>query len=76
MPIRQSEINYSLYSDDNPKTTTPGLGFKHKNIATQSIAILKKLPKKQQTKIANLMIQRAKHHPHRNRDMEDAIQVY
>ena len=76
MPIRKQEINYSLYSDDHPNTTTKGIGFKNKEVAQSSIAILSKLPTKKQTQIGNVMIQRAKYHPHKTKDMEQAIKIY
>ena len=76
MPIRKKEINYSLYSDDNPQTTTHGIGFKNKEVANKSIQIIKQLPKQKQTQIANVMIQRAKYHPHQTADMRKAIKIY
>ena len=83
MPQRKKELkqkitNYSLYSDDHPSTTLKGIGFKNKEVAKQSIRILmnSKLTDTQKLRIANVMIQRALHHPHLNNDMKQAVKIY
>lgn len=79
MPMRKVEINYSLYSDDNPKRTIPGLGFKNETTARKSIQYLKEsqnMTNIQKRRIVNVLIQRAKYHPHSNSDMRKAIRLY
>lgn len=76
MPIRQKEINYSLYSDDHPNTTIHDIGFKNKEVAIKSLQKIKKIDKNRQKQIVNIMIQRAKYHPHQTKNMRDAIKIY
>jgi hypothetical protein len=86
MPIRKTELlqqkknttNYSLYSDDHPNTTLKGLGFANKQVALHSIKLLQQstLTTPQKLRIANVMIQRARFHPHTNHNMKEAIGIY
>jgi hypothetical protein len=66
----------SLYKDDHPKTSTKGTGFKNKEKAEETINIIKKEPKIKQTQIVLTMYYRAKHHPHRTKDMESAMKIF
>ena len=69
-------INLSLYSDYNPKTTTQGLGFKNKEKALYTINKIKDQPIKYQKSVVSTMIGRAKNHPHKNKDMDQAIKIF
>ena len=66
----------SLYADYNPKTTIKGLGFKNKKKAISTINRIKNLEKKYQLNVINTMINRAKYHPHINKDMREAIKIF
>ena len=69
-------INLSLFSDYNPKTTTHGLGFKNKEKAIYTLDKIKDQPIKYQKSVVSTMIGRAKNHPHKNKDMEEAIKIF
>ena len=66
----------SLYSDKHPTTSTKGTGFKNTKKAEETINIIKKLEKVKQMQIVLTMYYRAKHHPHRTKDMEKAMKVF
>ena len=65
-----------LYSDNNPKTTTKGLGFKDKQTALNTIKIIKNRNLVYQKQVIITMYHRAKYHPYRNKKMEDAMNIY
>ena len=78
MPISKqtNPKNLSLYSDYNPKTTIKGLGFKNKEKAIFTIQTIKNKSMKYQLSVVNTMIGRAKNHPNKTKDMEDAIKIF
>ena len=69
-------LNLSLFSDYNPKTTTYGLGFKDKEKALQTIKIIKNRDLKYQVNVIATMLGRAKKHPHKTKNMNNAIKVF
>ena len=69
-------LNLSLFSDYNPKTTTQGLGFKDKEKAIHTIKIIKKRDLKYQVNVIATMLGRAKKHPHKTKNMNQAIKVF
>ncbi len=68
--------NLSLYSDYNKETTVPGLGFKDKEKALYTLNKIKNKPLKYQVNLVSTMIGRAKGHPYRNKDMNEAIKIF
>jgi hypothetical protein len=81
MPMAKQEQdikakNLSLFSDYNPKTTIKGLGFKNKEKALYTIDRIKNEPIKYQVSVVTTMIGRAKNHPHKTDDMDDAIKIF
>ena len=78
MPISKKfkPINLSLYSDYNPKTTTQGLGFKNKEKALHTLNVIKDKPIKYQVSVVATMIGRAKNHPNKTKDMEEALKIF
>ena len=78
MPLSKKSrpINLSLYSDYNPKTTTQGLGFKNKEKALYTIKTIKNRSSKYQVNVIATMLGRAKNHPNKTEDMEDAIKIF
>ena len=78
MPLSKKfkPINLSLYSDYNPKTTTRGLGFKNKEKALYTIKTIKNRSIKYQVNVIATMLGRAKNHPNKTKDMEDAIKIF
>ena len=78
MPLSKKikPINLSLYSDYNPKTTTHGLGFKNKEKALYTVDTIKNRPIKYQVNVIATMLGRAKKHPHKTKEMNDAIKVF
>ncbi len=75
-PKKNNLINLSLYSDYNPKTTTPGLGFKNKDKAIYTIKKIKNKSLKYQLNVIATMLGRAKNHPHKTKDMNKAIKEF
>jgi len=69
-------LNLSLYSDYKPETTLRGLGFKNKEKATFTINAIKDRDKKYQVNVVSTMLGRAKKHPNRTSDMDEAILVF
>ncbi len=69
-------LNLSLYSDYNPKTTLKGLGFKNKEKAIYTLEAIKRRDIKYQVNVVSTMLGRAKKHPNRTSNMDDAIIVF
>ena len=69
-------LNLSLFSDYNTKTTTHGLGFKDKEKAIHTIKTIKNRDLKYQVNVIATMLGRAKKHPHKTKNMNEAIKVF
>ena len=69
-------LNLSLFSDYKPQTTTYGLGFRDKEKALNTIKTIKNRPIKYQMNVIATMLGRAKNHPNKTVDMEDAIKIF
>ena len=69
-------VNKDLYNEKNPKTTTKRLGFKNKEKAIRTLNKIKKRSITYQKQVVITMYYRAKHHPHKNKDMEEAMKVF
>ena len=69
-------LNLSLYSDYKPETTLKGLGFKNKEKAIHTIDAIKDRDKKYQVNVVSTMLGRAKKHPNKTADMDEAILVF
>ena len=78
MPLNKKikPINLSLFSDYNPKTTTQGLGFKNKEKALYTISAIKNRSARYQVNVIATMLGRAKNHPNKTKDMNDAIKLF
>jgi len=72
----KNKKNLSLYADYKPETTIQGLGFKNKEKALYTIEKIKDKDLTYQFNVINTMLNRAKHHPYKNKDMEEAIVIY
>jgi len=68
--------NKSLYSDDHPKTSTKGTGFKDKQKALDTLEIIKNRDMTYQKQVVITMYNRAKYHPHQTPSMKDAMKVF
>ena len=68
--------NLSLFSDYNPETTVPNLGFKDKEKALYTIDAIKSKPIKYQVSVISTMLGRAKNHPNQSIGMRDAIKIF
>lgn len=70
----------TLYTNDNPKTTIKGLGFKDKDTAIKSIKILNdpklKLTEREKWLRIHTLYYRAKYHPHITNDIKEAMKVF
>jgi len=69
-------LNLSLYSDYRPETTLTGLGFKDKQKAIYTLDAIKGRDAKYQVNVVSTMLGRAKKHPNKTSDMDDAIMVF
>ena len=69
-------LNLSLFSDYKPETTLKGLGFKDKEKALFTVSAIKKRPIKYQVNVIATMLGRAKSHPNKTKDMNDAIVIF
>ena len=69
-------LNLSLFSDYKPETTLKGLGFKDKAKALFTVTAIKKISIKYQVNVIATMLGRAKNHPNKTKDMNDAIVVF
>jgi hypothetical protein len=70
------KVNISLYSDNHPKTSTKGTGFKDKQKALDTLKIIKDRDMTYQKQVVTTMYNRAKYHPHQTPAMKDAMKVY
>jgi hypothetical protein len=66
----------SLYTDDNPRETLKGTGFKDKEKAIETFKLISKKPIIYQFQVINTMYNRARYHPYRTKDMEEAMKLY
>ncbi len=69
-------LNLSLFSDYKPETTLKGLGFKNKEKALHTVSAIRKRPIKYQVNVIATMLGRAKNHPNKTKDMNDAIIIF
>ena len=69
-------LNLSLFSDYRPETTLHGLGFKNKEKALFTVEAIKKRSIKYQVNVIATMLGRAKNHPNKTKDMDDAIRIF
>ncbi len=67
--------NMELYTDANPDETIK-VGYKNKESALESIKKISKKSKPYQIKVIITLYYRAKFHPSRTLDMEDAMKVF
>ncbi len=68
--------NLSLYEDYKPKTTIKNMGFKNKEKALYTIKKIKNKSLKYQKSVINTMYNRAKYHPNRTKEMENAMKIF
>lgn len=81
--------NNKLFTDDHPVTTIKGMGFANADKARETISILENLekshPNRWKTNTDRItyikqalvtMYYRAKHHPKRNSNMEEAMRIF
>lgn len=84
MPIRKRELDaknlkggdMNLYTDNKPHTTLKNTGFKDKKTAIKTLKLIEKRSIVYQKTLVNTMYYRAKHHPNKTRDMNEAITIF
>ena len=69
-------LNLSLYSDYKPATTLKGLGFKNKEKAIYTLSAIRGRDAKYQVNVVSTMLGRARKHPNKTPDMNDAISIF
>lgn len=65
-----------LYNDLHPKTSLKGTGFKNKKVAIDTIKLISLRSLKYQFDVINTMYNRAKYHPNKTKDMDEAMIVF
>jgi hypothetical protein len=65
-----------LYSDEHPEKSLQNTGFKNKTMAKQTLSLIKKRSLHYQFTVVNTMYYRAKNHPNKTKQMEDAMKIY
>lgn len=73
--VKETDTNYSLYSNDNPESSLD-VGFKNEKVAYDTINKINKKPRGYQVKVILTMYNRAKYHPHQTSDMKKAMKVF
>lgn len=68
--------NLLLYADYHPEKSLKNTGFKDKETAIKTIELIKKRSLKYQYDVINTMYNRAKFHPHRTENMEEAMKIF
>lgn len=68
--------NLNLYTDNHPKTSLSGTGFKDALRAKNTIKLVEKRSLKYQFDVINTMFNRAKYHPNRTENMEEAMKIF
>jgi hypothetical protein len=66
----------SLYDNFHPEKSLKGTGFKNAKVALNTIKLISKRSLKYQFDVINTMYNRAKYHPHKTKDMEDAMKIF
>lgn len=65
-----------LYNDLHPKKSLKNTGFKNKKIALETIKLVSSRSLRYQFDVINTMYNRAKYHPNRTKDMEQAMEIF
>jgi len=65
-----------LYNDLHPNKSLKNTGFKNAKIAIKTIKLVSKRSLRYQFDVINTMYNRAKYHPHRTQDMEEAMKIF
>lgn len=76
MKKSKKTTNKSLYSDNHPKTSIKGTGFKNKQKALDTLKIIKDRNLTYQKQVVITMYNRAKYHPYQTADMKKAMKVF
>ena len=75
--IYTSKNNHlSLYSDYHPDKSKKGLGFRNKEVAKNTLRIIKNEPLSYQKQVVLTMYNRAKYHPNQTHDMKNAMKIF
>lgn len=65
-----------LYNDLHPESSLKNTGFKNKKIALNTLKLVSMRSLKYQFDVINTMYNRAKYHPNRTKDMEEAMKIF
>ena len=71
-----SKSKPDLYNDLHPSKSLKNTGFKNKEVAMRTIDLIKKRSIRYQFDVINTMYNRAKYHPNKTNDMEQAIKIF
>jgi hypothetical protein len=73
---KKSKSKPELYNDLHPETSLKKTGFKDIKTALRTIKLVSKRSLKYQFDVINTMYNRAKYHPNRTKDMDDAMNIF
>lgn len=66
----------TLYSDEHPEKSLKNTGFKNKTMAKQTLSLIKKRSLHYQFTVVNTMYYRAKNHPNKTKQMDEAMKIF
>jgi hypothetical protein len=72
----KKKVNLSLYSDNHPKTSIKGTGYKDKQKALDTLKIIKDKNITYQKQVIITMYNRARFHPYQTKNMKEAMKIF
>ena len=73
---KNSKLKPELYNDLHPESSLKKTGFKDIKTALRTIKLVSTRSLKYQFDVINTMYNRAKYHPNRTKDMEEAMKIF
>lgn len=71
-----NQVKPQLYNDLHPKKSLKNTGFKDASTAIKTIKLVSKRSYKYQFDVINTMYNRAKYHPNKTKEMEEAMEIF
>jgi hypothetical protein len=76
MPMQKNVSKLTLFSDYHPEMSKKNLGYKNKEVALNTIKLIKDKPLRYQFLIINTMYYRAKYHYKQTKEMREAMKIF
>jgi hypothetical protein len=74
--MSNKKVKSQLYNDFHPEKSLKKTGFKDSNTALNTIKLVSKRSLRYQFDLINTMYNRAKYHPHKTKEMEEAMIIF